>query len=79
MMKKNKRMHIAIVSAQDKIITISQHEFCHESRLHEGDGKGVDPLSLGGPRQAKATCLSQGGAELPQVVGQGGTEGGGGQ
>ena len=76
---KNKRMHIAIVSAHDKIITISRQEFCHGSSLPKEDGRVVDPLSLGGPCHAIAAYLSQGGAVLPYDEGHGGAEGGGGR
>ena len=78
-MKKNKRIYIAIASAQDTIITISHLEFRRGSNLHEEDGRVVDPLSLGGPCHAIAAYLSQGGAMLPHDEGHGGAEGGGGR
>ena len=79
MMKKNKRVYIAMASAQDTIITISHLEFRHGSNLFEEDGRVVDPLRLGSPCHAIAAYLSQRGAVLPHDEGHGGAEGGGGR
>ena len=76
---KNKRMHIAIASTQDLIITISHLEFQHGSRLHKKYWRVVDSLSLGGPHHALAVCIGQGGVELPQDEDNVEAEGGGGR
>ena len=54
-MKKNKRIYIAMASAQDTITTIAHLEFRHGSNLFEEDGRVGDPLSLGASPSLRAS------------------------